>query len=123
MDLKDKSAGGVVVATAPGRIDLSNADQFQAALTAALAKAGTALVLDLSQVDLITSGGFRALMIVLKASKTQNKGFALTGLRPLVKEVFDIGHFGQVLSLFDSVRDAVAKLDPDSLPALEAMRP
>ncbi len=123
MDLIDKSAGGVVVAAAPGRIDLSNADQFQAALSAALAKAGTALVLDLSGVDLITSGGFRALVIVLRASKTQNKAFALTGLRPLVKEVFDIGHFGQVLPVFDSVRDAVAKLDPDSLPALEAMRP
>lgn len=122
MDLKDKSAGGVLLAAAPGRIDLSNADQFQAALSAALGKAKTALVLDLSSVDLITSGGFRALVIVLKASKAQNKGFALTGLRPLVKEVFDIGHFGQVLAVFDTVRDAVTKLDPNSLPHLEASR-
>ena len=123
MDLKDKNAGGVIVSAAPGRIDLSNADQFQQALSAALAKARTALVLDLSGVDLITSGGFRALVIVLKASKVQNKGFALTGLRPLVKEVFEIGHFGHVLTVFDTVREAVARLDPDSLPSLETARP
>ena len=87
MDLKDKSVGGVIVAAAPGRIDLSNAEQFQDALLASLGNARTALVLDLSAADLITSGGFRALVIVQKASKTQNKGFAITSLRPLVKEV------------------------------------
>ena len=123
MDLKDKNAGGVIVAAAPGRIDLSNADQFQDALSASLAKARTALVLDLSAADLITSGGFRALVIVQKASKAANKSFAITGLRPLVKEVYDIGKFNHVLALFDTVRDAVAKLDPDSLPALEAALP
>ncbi len=123
MDLKDKSAGGVIIAAAPGRIDLSNADQFQDALSASLAKAKTALVLDLSAADLITSGGFRALVIVQKASKAQNKSFAITSLRPLVKEVYDIGKFNHVLALFDTTHDAVAKLDPDSLSALEAARP
>jgi anti-anti-sigma factor len=120
MDLKDKSVGGVIVAAAPGRIDLSNADQFQDALLASLDNASTALVLDLSAADLITSGGFRALVIVQKASKVQNKGFAITSLRPLVKEVYDIGKFTHVFALFDTVRDAVAKLDPDSLPELGA---
>ena len=122
MDLKDKSAGGTVVTAAPGRIDLSNAQAFEDALTASLAKAATALVLDLSAADLITSGGFRALVRVQKASKTLNKGFAITALRPLVKEVYDIGHFEFVLPVFDTVRDAVAKLDPDSLSKLEAAR-
>ncbi|MBA2587325.1 MAG: STAS domain-containing protein [Alphaproteobacteria bacterium] len=118
--MKDKSAGGAIIAAAPGRIDLSNADQFQVALSASLAKAGTALVLDLSAADLITSGGFRVLVIVQKASKAQNKSFAITSLRPLVKEVYDIGGFKHLLVVFDTVHDAVAKLDPDSLPGLDA---
>jgi len=119
MDFKEKSAGDAIVATAAGRIDLSNADAFRDALSASLAKAKTALVLDLSGVDYISSAGLRALMIVHKAAKAENKDLGIAGLNPLVLEVFKISRFDTVFAVFDNVRGAVAKLAPDSLPGLE----
>jgi anti-anti-sigma factor len=115
MDLKETSAGGVLVAAAAGRIDLSNADAFKDALSASLAKAKVALILDLSGVDYISSAGLRALMIVFKAAKTENKAFGIAGLQPLLAEIFAISRFDQVFAMFDHARDGVAKLAPDAL--------
>jgi anti-anti-sigma factor len=123
MELKETSAGGAVVAAAAGRIDLSNADGFRDALSASLTKAKSALVLDLSGVDYISSAGLRALMIVFKAAKTENKGFGIAGLQPLLLEIFTISRFNQVFAMFDTVRDGVAKLAPDSLAQLDARQP
>jgi len=115
MDLKEKRAGDAILVAAAGRIDLSNADAFKDALSASLAKTKTALILDLSGVDYISSAGLRALMIAFKASKAENKAFGIAGLQPLLLEIFAISRFNQVFALFDSVRDGVAKLAPDAL--------
>ncbi|HEY5083455.1 MAG TPA: STAS domain-containing protein [Rhizomicrobium sp.] len=117
--MKETRAGDALVAAATGRIDLSNADSFRDALSASLARAKTALILDLSGVDYISSAGLRALMIVHKAAKAADKGLGIAGLNPLVHEIFKISRFDTVFALFDNVRDAVAKLAPDSLSALE----
>jgi len=54
------------------------------ALSASLAKAKTALVLDLSGVDYISSAGLRALMIVHKAAKAADKGLGIAGVAMIV---------------------------------------
>jgi anti-sigma B factor antagonist len=120
MDLHEKSAGGAIVAAAAGRIDLSNADSFKDALSASLARAKTALIPDLSGVEYISSAGLRALMIVFKAAKAENKAFGIAALQPLLVEIFTISRFNQVFALFDHVRDGVAKLAPDALSQFDA---
>ena len=116
MDLKQKGVDGVTLATAPGRIDLYNADAF----TAALADSKTALILDFSDVEYISSAGFRSLLITFKASKTGNKGFGVAGLAPTIKEIFDIARFSQALPIFQTTREAVAQLAPDALARFDA---
>jgi anti-sigma B factor antagonist len=123
MDLNEKRAGGAILVAAAGRIDLSNADGFKDALSASLAHAQTALILDLSGADYISSAGLRALMIVFKAAKAEDKAFGIAGLQPLLVEIFTISRFNQVFSLFDDVRSAVAKLAPDALTQFDAARP
>lgn len=110
----ERELGDAVIVTASGRIDLSNADPFREALTAASAKAKTALVLDLSGVDYISSAGLRALMIVFKARKAEGKAFGIAALQPLLMEIFTISRFNLVFPLFDTVRHAVEKLAPDA---------
>lgn len=110
MDLKETSAGDALVTAAAGKIDLSNSDGFQAALSASLAKAGSNLILDMSGVDYVSSAGLRALMIVHKAAKAANKNFAVAALQPLVAEVFTITKFNQVFAVFDTVAAAQAGL-------------
>ena len=73
MELSEKSLGDAVLATVSGRIDLANADAFRDKLTAAQAKAKTALVVDVQGVEYISSAGLRALMIVFKQGKAEGK--------------------------------------------------
>lgn len=120
MDLHEKSVGDALLVSAAGRIDLSNADDFKDALSAGLTRAKAALILDLSGVEYISSAGLRALMIVFKAAKAENKAFGIAALQPLLVEIFTISRFNQVFALFDNVRDGVAKLAPDALSQLDA---
>ncbi len=115
MDLNQKGVGGATLAMASGRIDLSNADDFTTALSAALTETKSALILDLSKVDYISSAGLRSLMITLKASRTENKGFGVAALQPMLAEIFSIARLSQVIPIFQTTRDAVAKLAPDAL--------
>ena len=98
----------LVVLTASGRIDLSNADVFGQALSAALADAGAVVVLDFSGIEYISSAGLRSLLIAFKSAKTENRILAVAALQPLVLEIFEISRFDLVIPLFDTVRDAVS---------------
>jgi anti-anti-sigma factor len=116
----EQDIGSAVLLSASGRIDLSNAETFKEALSAALSKAKTALILDLSGVDYISSAGLRALMIVFKAGKGEGKAFGIAALQPLLLEIFTISRFNLVFPLFDTVRQAVEKLAPSAADKLHA---
>lgn len=113
MNLNEKLLGSAVLVGAAGRIDLTNADAFKDALSEALAKSKSALILDLSGVDYMSSAGLRSLMIVFKAAKADGKSFALAALQPLLMEIFTISRFNLVFPMFDTVRAAAEKLAPD----------
>lgn len=118
MSWSERGLGDAVVLAAAGRVDQSNADAFKEALSAAQAKAKTALILDLSGVDYISSAGLRALMIVFKAGKAEGKAFGIAALQPLLKEIFTISRFHLVFPLFETVPQAVETLAPASVGAL-----
>jgi anti-anti-sigma factor len=120
MNLNQKDVGSAMLASASGRIDLSNADDFTTSLSAALSMTKAALVLDLSKVEYISSAGLRSLMITLKASKTENKGFAVSALQPMLIEIFAIARLNQVIPIFETTREAIAKLAPDALVKFDA---
>jgi len=116
----EQDIGGAVLLSASGRIDLSNAESFKDALSGALSKAKSALILDLSGVDYISSAGLRALMIAFKAGKADGKAFGIASLQPLLLEIFTISRFNLVFPMFDTVRQAVEKLAPSAAGKLHA---
>ncbi len=120
MAWSERQIGDAVLAKVGGRIDLSNADAFRDSLSGAMAKAKTAVVLDLSGVDYISSAGLRSLMIVYKASKAEGKTLALAALQPLLTEIFTISRFNLVFPMFETVRAAFEKVAPAAAAELGA---
>jgi anti-sigma B factor antagonist/stage II sporulation protein AA (anti-sigma F factor antagonist) len=98
-----------------GRIDLTNADFFRDALLEAVGAAKTAVVLDFSGVEYVSSAGLRSLMIASKAGTPRGVKVAVAAMRPIVKEIFTISRFHLVLPCFETVREAFAQLDPTAL--------
>jgi len=122
MDLHPKMNDGIKVVTPAGRIDHASADDFQAALephVAACRESAPALVIDMSNVDYISSVGLRVLMIAAKHMRGRGAHIAVASLRPVVAEIFAISRFDSVLEVFPSVREAIAKLSPGALAAFD----
>jgi anti-anti-sigma factor len=116
-----------VVAAPVGEIDHPNAMKLQEALApfADDAAAGRApLVVDFSGVEYISSMGLRVLMMASRAMRAREATMAITmaiaGLQPAVQEIFDIARFQHVVSLFPTVRDALAAVSPAAAKAYDA---
>jgi anti-anti-sigma factor len=121
MEVIKKDVGGSVVLTPVGRIELTTAEPFREQLVAALEGLGPAagaVVIDCAHLDYVSSAGLRALMIASKAAKARGSGLGVAAMQPVVREIFAISRFELVIDHFESVRDALAKLDPAAIDQL-----
>ena len=122
MKLSPRRFADAVVVSPVGRIDQSSADTFMEALAPHLERCAAGedrLVLDLSDLEYISSAGLRVLMLAAKQSKAQGGTLLVTGLQPLVKEILEISRFTMVLDITPSLRDALAKASASALNAFE----
>ena len=111
LDCPIKEVGNAIVLSPVGRVDQSNAAEFGGVMAPYVANCNGSdsplLVLDLSQLEYISSAGLRELMIVGKRIHCQHGKLAITGLQPLVSEVFQISRFDTLFNIYDSVDSAV----------------
>ncbi|HZI84476.1 MAG TPA: STAS domain-containing protein [Casimicrobiaceae bacterium] len=122
MQFSSRSLADVVVASPSGQIDHANAERLQQALAPMLdrpAPGTAALVLDFADVEYISSMGLRVLMVAAKQLRARSMRIAVTSLRPVVKEIFDIARFNHVTEVFPSVRAALQALSPAALAAYD----
>ena len=95
-----------LVTVAATRIDYDSAPRFQAQLLAALGDGSAVLIVDFSMVEAISSVGLRALVVAAKTCKAGNGKIVVSGLQPLVREVFEISRFDALFPLYDTVEAA-----------------
>ena len=123
MELTPRRLADTLVVSPEGRIDQSNADAFQNALAPILTECAAdkgRLILDLSGLEYISSAGLRVLMLAAKQAKATGVTIALSGLRPLVAEIFQISRFTLVFTITSTLREALAKVSPQALAAFES---
>ena len=123
MQIRSKPYGDVLVLMPEGRIDHANSETFRSSLAPYIEKCasgGQKLVLDLAGVDYISSAGLRCFMLAEKQAKAQGGTIVVAAMQPVVKEIFEISRFTLVFATFATVREALAKLSPAALKALDA---
>jgi anti-anti-sigma factor len=120
MRLGETTYGGAAVVKAEGRIDAACADAFRDALLASLSASRAGIVVDMGQVDHISSAGLRALMLASKTAKADGKALAISDLTSPVLEIFTIGGFNLIFSIHAGVREALSAVAPDGLPQFDA---
>jgi len=122
LGLAPRRLADTLVLAPAGRVDHTNAEALKEALAPFIERCATdqdRLVLDLSAVEYISSAGLRVLMLAQKQARAQGGTLVVAALRPIVKEIFEISRFTFVFEVFSSVRDAVARLSPAALAALD----
>ena len=104
-DVKWERIQGILIAIILGRIDSSNADEFQKVLEAEINSADQALLLDFERVSYISSAGLRIGLVMAKQFNEPGKQFGLCSLSDPVREIIAASGFDEIISIYES-RDA-----------------
>ncbi len=96
MQLNEHTEGSVTVLSVIGRLDNTTAPRLSEHLAATLA-VRPRLLIELSQLDYISSAGFRALLVAAKTARQSDGQIVLGGLSGQVRQLFEVGGF---LNLF-----------------------
>ena len=114
----------VTVIKIQGRVDHSTAKDFEKALKPYLDQCNEGelkkLIIDLGEVDLMTSAGLRVLMIAAKTCGKHKAQIAVAALQTGVQEVFKISRFDLILTVFPTVESAIEQLSPEAIKAYKS---
>ena len=105
VEIGEQREDGILVLRPVGRLNNDSSPDFQARLLAWV-DSNDAVVIDLGSVEYISSAGLRALMMASRRAHARGGRIAVAALSPLVKEVFTISRFDQVVQVFDTAADA-----------------
>lgn len=120
MELPSLRFADVVLAAPSGQINHQSAEQLKQALAPLLEEVSSgksALVLDFGGVEYISSMGLRVLMVAAKQLRSHKARIAVAALQPVVKEIFEIARFNNVVEVFPSVPEALQAVSPSALAA------
>ncbi len=110
LEISEQRQGDVVVLGPTGRINNDTSAEFQSRLLGSVGSGGATVLVDLSGVEYISSAGLRALMMAAKQSKASSGRLAVAALNPVVKEIFAISRFSYVVTVFETLAEALAAL-------------
>ena len=86
-----------------GRINASNAPEFEYQLTAAvLSPENDCLLVDLGKVDFLDSAGLMILVSGFNLSKRLNRRFTLCSVLPSVQMIFELTQLDRVFEIFEN---------------------
>lgn len=90
-----------------GRIDSTNANELGEALNAAIDTGRTQIVVDLSDVEYMSSAGLREMVAALKRVKRGIGDVRLANPSERVKEVLELAGLDTIFSVYDTQVEAV----------------
>lgn len=106
MQIARFASHGCTVAQFNGRLDATAVPAADAALQAMVVTGP--VVADLEQVGYVSSAGLRVLLKAAKTAQTAGHRFAVCGLQPSVREVFEISGFDRLIPAYPTLADISA---------------
>jgi anti-sigma B factor antagonist len=113
--LEIRHDGDLVMIRFPrGRVDGSAVTELFEAASQVVAGRGAKLLVDLSGVNHVNSGGVGIMVTLQRRAMTQNVAFHLAIPSEKVRETFEVMHLHRVLSIFHTVDEALAAFKPEA---------
>ena len=101
---------GITVIALTGRMDATTSGVFGDACKAELDKGAKRIILDLAGIEYISSAGLRMILTMLKSAKSASAKLAFCGMQSMVRDVFKISGFTSMLSIFDTLDEAMTSI-------------
>ncbi|MBN2472253.1 MAG: STAS domain-containing protein [Anaerolineae bacterium] len=107
MEIKTSELKRVTLFEVNGRIDSTNANELGDALNAAIDSGRTQIVLDLENVEYMSSAGLRELVNALKKVKRGTGDLRLAAIAPRVMEVLELAGLDTIFEIYETQVEAV----------------
>ena len=110
MEMSEGKKGDVLILGLSGKLDATSSKAFEEKILTVIAVGERRLVVDLSQLDYVSSAGLRVFLLAAKRLTSTNGKLVLCSLKEQVREVFDIAGFSSVFSVYGSYDEALKSL-------------
>jgi anti-sigma B factor antagonist len=107
MELKENDVEGVTVLEVKGRLDSTSSPMLGEKLSGILSAAKARVLVDFSQLEYISSAGFRVLLIAAKRADQSTGKLVLCGVSGKVRHLFDLGGFLDLFSITATREDGI----------------
>lgn len=95
-----------------GGLDVMTTEAALPSVLNVLAQTPGGLILDLAEMDFISSAGLRVMLALLEKAKADHKQIAIIGTQPSVYKVFKTAKLDRMFQFFDREGEAVQGLWP-----------
>lgn len=99
MEVKINKTPSKTLVTLNGRVDTTNADQFQHDITSLMEGDQPDIDIDCAGMTYTSSQGLRVFLMLQKSIMARDGKLVLRNMTPMVKEVFDITGFSNIITI------------------------
>jgi len=110
MNVRETENNSTAILALEGRLDSTTSEAFEQQLMSKIDAGSNKIVVDLGSLDYISSAGLRVLLMAAKRLNTEGGAFALCRLNEPIRQVFEISGFLSILTVVDSIDDAIAAI-------------
>ena len=110
MDISEDRKADLVILALSGKLDATTAKTFEDRILGVINSGTQRLVVDLSQLDYVSSSGLRVLILAAKRLQTVGGKIVLCSMKDQVRQVFDLAGFSSMLSIYGSRDEAIKGL-------------
>jgi stage II sporulation protein AA (anti-sigma F factor antagonist) len=110
MEIQTIRNGRMMVVSVSGRLDGVTGPQYQTQMRELIESGTNRIVIDLSELNYISSAGLSKLVITANLLKEKKGQFCLSNIHGNVGSVFEMCGIGKMLKIYPTVADALAAL-------------
>jgi anti-anti-sigma factor len=110
VEVNESIDGAVTIVSVKGRLDSVTAPTLGERLSGVLTAPSRRLLIELSQLEYISSAGFRVLLLAAKRAAEADGQIVLAGISGKVRQIFDLGGFLDLFRICDSRDEGIAAL-------------
>jgi len=110
MDISEDRKADAVILALSGKLDAMTAKTFEDKILGVINSGTQRLVVDLSQLEYVSSSGLRVLLLAAKRLQGTDGKIVLCALKDQIRQVFDLAGFSSILSIYGSRDEAIKGL-------------
>lgn len=109
--LKKKKTGNIIIVYPEGRLDVTRSTELEEEITKLIDEEGARnIIMNLENVEYMSSSGFRACIAILRKLKSLNGNFKISNVRPSVKRIFDVIELTSLFDIYETEEEAIKSI-------------